>query len=138
MWRALIESLACWARQNLAAIEAATGQPIEHLTLIGGSARSALLPQTLADITGRAVALPEVAEASALGAALLAGRALGLPSPPPASTRLVEPDARRSAWYDRFYREVYAPLYNALRPINAALAGIGDQELSEQNVKRKT
>jgi xylulokinase len=130
MWRALIESLACWARQNLAAVEAATGQPIEHLTLIGGSARGILLPQTLADITGRGVALPEIAEASALGAALLAGRATGLPISPPADKRIVEPDARRSAWYDRFYRETYAPLYSALRPINAALGGLEDYEPS--------
>jgi xylulokinase len=126
MWRALIESLACWARQNLAAIEAATGQPIERLTLIGGTARGALLPQVLADITGRTVALPEIAEASALGAALLAGRAVGLPPPPPADTRTIEPDASRSAWYDRFYREVYAPLYGALRPIHYALAELDD------------
>jgi xylulokinase len=127
MWRALLESLACWARQNLAAIEAATGQPIERLTLIGGAARGALLPQVLADITGRAVALPEIAEASALGAALLAGRAVGLPPPPPAAARTVEPDPRRAAWYDRFYREVYAPLYTTLRPINTALTRMDDQ-----------
>jgi sugar (pentulose or hexulose) kinase len=135
LWRALIESLACWARQNLAAVEAATGQPIEHLTLIGGSARGALLPQTLADITGRAVALPEIAEASALGAALLAGRAVGLPAPPSASTRIVQPDARRSAWYDRFYHEAYAPLYSALRSINQALGDL--DELDPSIVKRK-
>ena len=86
-----------------------------------------MLPQALADITGRAVALPEIAEASALGAALLAGRALGLVAPPPASARTVEPDPRRSAWYDRFYRQAFAPLYGTLRPINAALAGMDDQ-----------
>ena len=127
MWRALIESLAYWARQNLEAIEAATEQPIDRLTLIGGSARGALLPQALADITGRTVMLPEIVEASALGAALLAGRAVGLPAPPPADTRAVEPDPRRSDWYDHFYREVYAPLYDALRPINQALAGMDEQ-----------
>jgi xylulokinase len=127
MWRALIESLACWARQNLAAIEAATEQPIDRLTLIGGSARGVLLPQALADITGHTVALPEIAEASALGAALLAGRAVGLPAPPPADMRVIEPDPRRTAWYDRFYREVYVPLYSALRPINQALAGMDEQ-----------
>jgi xylulokinase len=134
MWRALIESLACWARQNLAAIEAATGQPIERLTLIGGSARGVLLPQALAEIAGCAVALPEIAEASALGAALLAGRAVGVPAPPPADTRVVEPDARRLAWYDRFYREVYAPLYSALRPINQALTGMDEQAASERKI----
>jgi xylulokinase len=123
MWRALIESLACWARRNVDAIEAATAQPIERLTLIGGAARGALLPQALADVTGRAVELPAIEEASALGAALLAGQAVGvrLATPPSAEVRSIAPDAGRTAWYDRFYREVYMPLYEALRPINHAL-----------------
>jgi xylulokinase len=128
MWRALAESLACWARQNIAAIEAATARPIAHLTLIGGTARAALLPQALADITGRAVALPDIGEASASGAALLARRAAGMAAPDGAGEQYVEPDTRRAAWYDRFYREAYAPLYEALQPINHKL-----EELSNSN-----
>jgi xylulokinase len=127
IWRALIESLACWAWRNIAAIEAATAQPIERLTLIGGVARGALLPQVLADITGRVVELPDIAEASALGAALLAGRAIGLQLAASTTARYIEPDARRVAWYERFCGEVYAPLYHALRPINHALADLQDQ-----------
>lgn len=130
LWRALIESLACWTRANLDAIEAATGQPIERLTLIGGATRGTLLPRAIADVTGRAVALPEIAEATALGAALLAARAIGMPAAAPgvAAARTIEPDQRRSAWYDRMYREVYAPLYAALRPINHALDALRAEE----------
>jgi len=124
MWRALIESLACWAWRNITAVEAATAQPIERLTLIGGAARGALLSQALADITGRVVEVPDIAEASALGAAILAGRAVGVPLAATTSVRHVEPNARRAAWYDRFRRDVYAPLYAALRPINDALTDL--------------
>ncbi|MFL5800892.1 MAG: L-fuculokinase [Roseiflexaceae bacterium] len=97
MWRALVEGLACWARRNLEATEAAIGLPITRLTLIGGAARGAILPQALADISGRAVALPEIGEASARGAALLAGRAVGIPLPSGGARRAIEPDARRVA-----------------------------------------
>jgi xylulokinase len=122
MWRALIEGLACWARLNLEATEAATRIPITRLTLIGGAARGALLPQALADISGRVVAQPEIAEAGARGAALLSGRAIGLTAHPPTSgERLIEPDTGRAVLYERLYREAYAPLYDALRPINHAL-----------------
>ncbi|HEX5689047.1 MAG TPA: FGGY-family carbohydrate kinase, partial [Roseiflexaceae bacterium] len=121
MWRALNESLAGWARQNLLAIERSTGRPVEQLTLVGGSARGAVLPQALADITGRAVALPDIAEASAFGAALLAARAVGIGMPGVAMARSVEPDARRAAWYDRWYQDVFARLYETLRPLNYAL-----------------
>jgi len=123
VWRALIESLAYWARENIAAISAATGRPLQRLTLIGGAARGPVLPQALADITGCVVALPAISEASALGAALLAGRAVGSPmtTPEPGPARLIEPDQRRAARYDQIYREIYAPLYTALRPINHAI-----------------
>jgi xylulokinase len=122
VWRALIESLACWARENIGAISAATGRPLQRLTLIGGAARGPVLPQALADITGCVVALPAIAEASALGAALLAGRAVGLLLPAPErAARLIEPDSRQAARYDRIYREIYSPLYAALRPINHAI-----------------
>jgi xylulokinase len=126
MWRALTESLAGWARQNLEAIEAATGRPIESLKLIGGSARGALLPQALADITGRAVALPEVAEAGAMGAALLAGHAVGIHMPGAPETRVVAPDLRRAAWYDRWYEQVFVRLYHTLRPLNHALGELNE------------
>jgi xylulokinase len=124
MWRALIEGLACWARRNLEAVEAATGQPVGRLTLIGGAARGALPAQALADICGRAVALPEIGEASARGAALLAGRAVGIPLPSVGAPRLIEPNVGRAARYERLYREVYAPLYGALRPINQAIEAL--------------
>ncbi len=53
---------------------------------------------------------------------MLAGRAVGLPIPMAAGDeRLIEPDAGRATFYDRLYREAYAPLYDALRPINHAL-----------------
>lgn len=121
LWRALIESLACWARENIEAIEAATGGSIARLTLIGGAARGALFAQTLADIAGRAVALPAIDEASARGAALLAGQAVGLSLEAPGLAAAIAPDSRRAARYDRIYREIYAPLYAALRPINHAI-----------------
>lgn len=124
-WRAMIESLAYWSRSNLAAIEAATGRPAQRLTLIGGVARNALLPQIFADVIGRPVALLDIAEASARGAALLSAQAIGASiGPPPRPPHEVAPDLARAARYDRIYQEIYTPLYTALRPMNQALQAI--------------
>jgi sugar (pentulose or hexulose) kinase len=63
-----------------------------------------------------------VPEATAVGAALLAGLAIGVFAHEQAAARSVacdhkryEPDAQRAAQYDRLYREAYLPLYPALK-----------------------
>jgi xylulokinase len=124
IWRAHLESLAYWARRNIDAIEAARGSAIERLTFIGGAARSALLSQILASVTQRPVALPEIAEATTFGAALLAGKAVGVSTDTMRSgitARIVEPNGGWTQQYDRLYNEAYVPLYDALRAINHVL-----------------
>jgi hypothetical protein len=37
---------------------------------------------------------------------------------------VIEPDVQRAARYERLYREAYAPLYGALRPINHAVEAL--------------
>lgn len=121
MWRALVEGLAYWVRLNLTAITNATQEPIEALTLIGGGARGALLPQALADITGLPVQIPAIAEASAYGAAMLAGRAVGVALPTAPIARQCAPQQAHRTLYETLFRDAYEPLYRALAPIHRAL-----------------
>src|SRR3546814_7885064 len=58
-------------------MEADLGLRRADLSIDGGAARNDFLAQLLADLTGRAVVRPEIAEASALGAARMAWDALG-------------------------------------------------------------
>jgi xylulokinase len=129
--RGLLESLAFWLRHNLDDVsDLPIWQPIEEVILLGGTTRLALLSQLKADILGRPVIVPELPEAAAIGAALLAGLGTGVfrtPVEAVASLRygqaVIEPVPAHVAWYDRLYREAYRPLYAALREVNHRLAG---------------
>src|SRR3546814_19136233 len=62
----------------LDAMEADLGLRLADLSIDGGAARSDFLAQLLADLTGRVVVRPDIAEASALGVARMAAEARGL------------------------------------------------------------
>jgi xylulokinase len=130
IFRGLLESLAFWLRHNLDDVrDLPIWQPVEEVILLGGTTRLALLSQLKADILGRPVVVPELPEAAAIGAALLAGLGAGIFRSPPEAVgslrygrTVIEPDTAHVAWYDRLYREAYRPLYAALREVNHRLA----------------
>lgn len=75
--RAALESIAYQTRDSLWNIEAACGRGAESLRVDGGGAQSDFLMQFQADILGIPVERPTIVEASSLGAAYLAGLAVG-------------------------------------------------------------
>jgi len=76
--RAALESVAHQAADVLKAMESDLGGPIASLRVDGGASRNDLLMQMQADLLGRPVIRGEVSETTALGAAYLAGLAVGL------------------------------------------------------------
>ena len=76
--RATLEAIAYQVRDVLEAIEADTGLPVPLLRADGGGTANAFLMQFQADLLGIPVECPEVTETTALGAAYLAGLAVGL------------------------------------------------------------
>ena len=71
---------------------------------------------------------PQVAETSALGAAVLAAAGLGLHADVGTAVRamaqpgrVTPPDPAAARVYDTLYQEVYRPLYRRLRPLYARL-----------------
>ena len=102
--------------------------PPPPLVLVGGVARSRVLPQLLSDILQRRVHVPSAPEhAPALGAAALAAATLGrggahagaLPPPPP--ERVFAPDAALAAAYDHGF-ECFCRVHPALSETFAQLA----------------
>ena len=75
--RAALESVAYQSRDLLDAMEADFGKPIGEMKADGGAAANSFLMQFQADVLGKTVVLPEVNEITALGAAYLAGLAVG-------------------------------------------------------------
>jgi xylulokinase len=124
--RAIVEGLTYELRLNLDLLRAG-GVAIDVLRAIGGGARSRPWLQLKADVTGIPVVTPQVTEAAALGAALLAGAGAGLfASVPDAAqrflrlTRTYTPDPARHAAYTRQY-ELYREVYPAVAPITHQL-----------------
>ncbi|MCS6926201.1 MAG: glycerol kinase GlpK [Candidatus Binatia bacterium] len=76
--RATLESIAYQVAEVLHAIQADAGVPLVELRVDGGAAASDLLLQFQADILGVPVQRPADVETTALGAAYLAGLAVGL------------------------------------------------------------
>ncbi|PKP93823.1 MAG: glycerol kinase [Alphaproteobacteria bacterium HGW-Alphaproteobacteria-16] len=76
--RATLEAIALQIGDVLDAMTADLGADVEALSIDGGAARNAVLAQMLADLTGRHIDRPAIAEASALGVARMAAEALEL------------------------------------------------------------
>jgi len=75
--RATLESLAYQTKDVLGAMEQDAGQPLTTLRVDGGACANNLLMQFQADILGVDVERPQIIETTALGAAYLAGIAVG-------------------------------------------------------------
>jgi glycerol kinase len=75
--RAALESIAYQSADLAEAMQADSGVSLAELRVDGGASRNDLLMQFQADVLGVAVVRPQVTETTALGAAYLAGLAVG-------------------------------------------------------------
>ena len=75
--RAALEAIAFQVADVLEAVHSETGAPLQELRVDGGAAVNDLLMQFQADVLGVPVVRPRVTETTALGAAYLAGLAVG-------------------------------------------------------------
>jgi len=75
--RAALESIAFQVADLLDAMHADAGIPLKELRVDGGAASNNMLMQIQADLLGAPVVRPAVTETTALGAAYLAGLAVG-------------------------------------------------------------
>jgi xylulokinase len=114
-----MEAIACIVRRNIEVIEG-LGIAVDEIRVLGGGARSAVWNQIKCDLTGRPVVTTANEEAACLGAAMLAGQAIGMfGSLEQAASRMVvvkdrlEPDPERHSRYNETY-ERYRELYDSL------------------------
>ncbi len=120
--RAIMEAVCFIVRRNIEVVEG-LGVPVQEIRALGGGARSRIWKQIEADVTGRPVLTTANEEAATLGAAILAGKAVGLyASVAEAVGQMVqikerfEPTSENLSIYDSSFR-TYVALYNALRPL---------------------
>ncbi|MFW2514045.1 autoinducer-2 kinase [Demequina sp. SO4-13] len=119
LFRALMENAAIVTRGNLDVIESFTGTASDEIVFASGASKSPLWRQIVADVLQVPVRIPVVKEASALGAAVCAGVAVGVfddlktaGSAVAEWETVVEPDAGNKDVYDAAYERwqaAYAP-----------------------------
>jgi L-ribulokinase len=122
IYRAIVESLAFGVRNILERAEA-SGAVVERVVLTSALARSnRFLVQTICDVLGCVVHVPNLDNASAMGAAIHAAVASGVVSSFTEgadrfgcrSHRRYEPDRSRTRFYDRLYENYIALSSNEL------------------------
>jgi xylulokinase len=120
--RATLESVAYMLRRNVEILEE-LGIAVTEIRALGGGSRSPLWNQIKADVLGVLVLTLATGEQACLGAAILAGTAVGLySSPEDAAQKLVtvadryEPRFEDRSPYDRGY-ELYVHLYESLEEL---------------------
>ena len=77
IFRALEENAAIVTAENLRLIERFAGAATGRLVFAGGGSKGRLWSQIVANVTGKAIRIPVVKEATALGTAIAAGTAIG-------------------------------------------------------------
>ena len=92
--RAVVESMAYRTRDVVEAMERASGQPLNELRVDGGASAMDPLCQFQADVLGVPVARAASAEATGLGAAMLAAIGAGLVSGPQEAAATWKPGRR--------------------------------------------
>lgn len=103
--RAALESIAFQTNDLLSAMKFDSGINISSLKADGGAARNAFLMQFQADISNCDIVCPENAEATALGAAFLAGLAVGFWRDKKELCKLCEKQVKYSPEIDKPSRE---------------------------------
>ncbi len=128
--RAGLEGVALNLRQILELVTAEAGRPPRAIRMSGGPSRSDAWNRIKADVLQLPLEVMAVPEAGVLGAALLAGVAMGahadVGSAITAMTHVathVEPDVRLEPLYDEVYA-AFAGLYDALRPTTTLLESL--------------
>ncbi len=128
MLRAIIEGLNYQFLQIVEGLEQALHVKPEKFVAVGGGAKNRLWMQTKADTVGRPFEIPDIEEATPLGAAILAGIGAGLYRNEEEAFQNVykpgtmyEPDTSMTPFYrERF--EVFKTLYPALAPVHHKLS----------------
>ena len=127
MIRSLFEGLGYQLLDVVATMEEGSGRKTSEVIAVGGAIRNTFWMQNKADMLGVRVLVPEVEEATVLGAAILAGIGAGLFADVEDAFERIKPE---SVYYDpdenltRFYHELfptYRELYTSVRSMNHRL-----------------
>jgi len=127
MLRAVIEGLDYQVLDIMSSLKDGAGIGADRLVVVGGATRNTFWMQNKADVTGLPIDVPEVEEATPLGAAILAGIGIGLYRNEQDAFEHVykpgktyQPDSKLAPKYTEWFK-IYKQLYPALKPVSHQL-----------------
>lgn len=129
-YRAILENTAMLVKGHMELVNEFAGIMPKEIIFAGGASKSPLWSQILADVLGLPVKVPVVKEATALGAAILAGYGVGLYSS-------IEEGAKRTVKWDTVFEpnmenhKVYEELYANWRKVYAAQLDLVNEGLTK-------
>jgi xylulokinase len=134
LYRALLEGLAYEARYSLdSLLPYLSDTHIERIVATGGGTRNGLLMRIKASVYNQPLRVVSIDEATALGAAMLAGIGAGVYEDVADAvqsvrytTTVIEPEPAAAEFYERGFNQVYRALYPAVRELHHAIVGLGD------------
>ncbi len=125
-YRAIMENTALITRGHMDLVQEATGGRPEEIVFAGGASKGDVWCQILADVMGLPVRVPVVREATALGAAILAGYGAGI-------YQDISEVSRRLVKWAKVYQpdpanhQVYEEMYQTWRKVYGAQLALSDQ-----------
>ena len=128
-YRAILENTAMITKGHLDLVRESTGNMPREIIFAGGASKSPLWCSILADVLGLPVKVPVVKEATALGAAILAGYGIGVFDD-------ISAAARRLVRWDKTYEPnmenhtVYEKMYPAWREVYKAQLELSDKKIT--------
>jgi xylulokinase len=127
--RATIEGLDYQFYGMVEALENALHISPGRICAVGGATKNAFWMQNKADVCNKVIEVPELYEATPLGAAMLAGIGAGVyrdEHEAISSVRrpgiIYEPDKERAAQYAEYYHGIYKNIYGALRDMHHTIS----------------
>ena len=125
MIRGLYEGLNYSFRHSVESLQSAANARDSQIVATGGATRNGFWMQNKCDVTGLTLTVPEIHEATTLGAAMLAALGAGIyknkyeaVEAVRKSGKIFEPDLKKTEKYTEYFEELYKPAIHDLRNIN--------------------
>ncbi|MBQ7785107.1 MAG: autoinducer-2 kinase [Clostridia bacterium] len=128
-YRAIMENTAMVTYGHMKLVEESTGNMPDEVVFAGGASKSDLWCQILCDVLGKPVNVPVVKEATALGAAIMAGYGVGIYTD-------ISETARKVVRFEKRYKpnmdnhKTYMEMYKVWREVYKRELAISDDRLT--------
>ena len=129
-YRAIMENSAMATKGNIELVASVTGEFPKEIIFASGASKSPLWCQIVSDVLNIPVHVPQVKEATALGAAILAGKGVGIYTD-------IEETMKKVVKIEKTYypnaenAKVYQDLYDKWRKVYAAQLALTDEGLTK-------